>query len=446
MTHIRVALVTGAAGFLGTYVVKSLLDDGYHVLALLRPKTGPNSIEQSIDGRLDALKSVLGLDSVVGARLLCIEAQLGPDMDVDAVAAAIKSALDALRTKRIDVVIHSAASLSQDHDRMKQERREKIRSGNILANVGGTTALLAALEKLVTDEAKGLKSVPDVVRIVRPSIVVGKESRTGLVALFAYYGRRTFGVRNHTLFRFLSKFYRKIPVVGNPDATIDLIDVADVMTAMMAFVRTDERADGFDIAAYTVGAFHYISTAYVHGTRQGMLMEERVVGKDNTWNNSYEESKALAEEAVCAWFTGLTGSNNLIYNNVTNEHAPTLKEIAFRMCKSVGWDEERAESALVWVGGREQLEEVIHGMWGGKGWIGRLWKTYFLRTYVLWPYILKPSGTKFDATNTKQCVGQGWTNRPLDAFISFQYDSFGPTTSVTGDVAKFKWRRLCCMS
>ncbi len=127
-------------------------------------------------------------------------------------------------------------------------------------------------------------------------------------------------------------------------------------------------------------------------------------------------------------------------------NALTLKELAFRMCASVGWDEERAESALIWLGGREELEEVIRGMWGGKGWVGRLWKTYHLRTYVFWPHLLRASGTKFDATNTKQCVGQGWTDRPIDAFISFRYDSFGPTTSVLGDVAKSKGKTLCCMS
>lgn len=37
------------------------------------------------------------------------------------------------------------------------------------------------------------------------------------------------------------------------------------------------------------------------------MEEEPVIVKETTWNNSYEESKALAEEAVSTWFTGLTG-------------------------------------------------------------------------------------------------------------------------------------------
>ena len=37
------------------------------------------------------------------------------------------------------------------------------------------------------------------------------------------------------------------------------------------------------------------------------MEEEPVIVKETTWNNSCEESKALAEEAVSTWFTGLTG-------------------------------------------------------------------------------------------------------------------------------------------
>ncbi len=60
------------------------------------------------------------------------------------------------------------------------------------------------------------------------------------------------------------------------------------------------------------------------------MEEEPVIVKETTWNNSYEESKALAEEAVSTWFTGLTG----VYNNVTNEHVKSRgKRCAVCLCE-----------------------------------------------------------------------------------------------------------------
>ena len=440
----RVAVVTGAAGFIGMFVVRRLVADGYHVFALIRGKAG-----HSAQDRLDELKETLELDPIEAERLHCIDCALGPTMDADALVAGLKAALDALGTKRIDVVIHSAASLRQDHDRMKEERREGIRKTNIANNLEGTTALLGALEKLM-DDGSGKLGCPDSVRIVRPSIVAGRESNTGVMALMTFLGRKTWGVPNHKLFALMARFQKQLPMVGNPEGIMDVIDVQDVVTAMAAFVHADERDDEqVDQSRYTVGSVHYVSTAYVHGTRQGILLEELVVGKkdypgEKQFNNSYEESKALTEQMVFEWFQGRGGtSERFVINNVTNAYSMTLEEWSFQLFRSLGWDTSFAKK-LVWVQSVDELKEAVSKMRGGKGMLGKAWMTFWMRVYVLWAYLLRSSGTKFDTTNTKKCVDPSWTDKKVQRYFSFQVKSFGPTTSIYRRSKVPFWKRIWC--
>ena len=456
----RVALVTGATGFIGLYMAKRLIAEGYHVLALIRGKG-----DRSAQSRLDDLKAAIGLDPIETEQLHCVDCSLGPNTDPDTLVAVLKSALDGLGVTRIDVVIHSAASLLQDHDRMTEKRREGIREINMATNVGGTLALLGALEKLVGDG-----SSPDIVRIVRPSIVAGKESKTGVMAVLTFFGRKTWGVPNHKWFRLLAKFQKRLPMVGNPDGVLDIIDVRDVVTAMMAFVLADDRDDTrVDQSRYTIGAVHYVSTAYVHGTRQGLLLEELVVGKkdypgERQFNNSYEESKALTEQAVFTWFNrvckassesskassednskGLGApSDRFIVNNVTNEYSITLREWSVQLFRSLGWTVESFAPKMVWVQSMDELEEAVVKMRGGTGMLGKGWMTFWTRVYVLWPYLLRSSGTTFDTTNTKKCVDRMWTNKKVQRYFSFQVKSFGPTTSVNPRSRGPFWKRGWC--
>jgi len=437
----RVALVTGAAGFIGKFMTKRLVHENYHVLALIRGKG-----DKSAQRRLDELKAAMGLDPIEAEQVHCVDCSLGATTDPDALASVLKSALDGLGAKRIDVVIHSAASLLQDHDRMKEERREGIRETNMATNVGGTVALLGALEKLM-----GGGSSPDVARIVRPSIVAGKESNTGMMAVVSFFGRSTWGVAHHRWCRLLAMLWKQLPMVGNPDGILDIIDVNDVVTAMMAFVLADDRDDTrVDRSRYTVGAVHYVSTAYVQGTRQGLLLEELVVGKEDypgekQFNNSYEESKALAEQAVFDWFNRLSkgkASERFVVNNVTNQHALTLQEWSLQLIRSVGWNIDARK--LVWVQSRDELEEAVRKLRFGSGMLGNFWSLFWKRVYVLWPYLLRASGTTFDTTNTKKCVGPMWTNKRVERYFSFQVKSFGPTTSINPRRKVPIWKRVWC--
>jgi NAD(P)-dependent dehydrogenase (short-subunit alcohol dehydrogenase family) len=460
----RVALVTGATGFIGMYMAKRLIAEGYHVLALMRGKG-----DRSAQSRLADLKETMGLDPIGTEQLHCVDCSLGPNTDLDALVSLLKSALDGLGVTRIDVVIHSAASLLQDHDRMTEKRREGIRMTNMATNVGGTLALLGAIEKLM-----GGGSSPDVVRIVRPSIVVGKESNTGVMAVLKFFGRKTWGVPNLKWFRLLAKFQTRLPMVGNPDGVLDIIDVQDVVTAMMAFVLADDRDDTrVDQSRYTVGAVHYVSTAYVHGTRQGLLLEELVVDKkdypgERQFNNSYEESKALTEQAVFTWFGRLCKasskasstsskasskdsdeglgalSDRFIVNNVTNEYSITLREWSVQLFRSLGWTVESFAPKMVWVQSMDELQEAVVKMRGGTGMLGKGWMTFWTRVYVLWPYLLRSSGTTFDTANTKECVDRMWTNKKVQRYFSFQVKSFGPTTSVNPRSQVPFWKRGWC--
>ena len=449
MTRMRVALVTGAVGFLGMFTVKALLEDprGYHVLALIRGKE-----DQSAQSRLDELKRTLELDPTAAERLHCVDATIGPDLDIDGLAARLKAILDDLHTKRIDVVIHCAASLKQEHDRMQEERRERIRAQNMSTNVEGTTALLGALGKLASGG-------PDVVRIVRPSIVMGKESNTGVMAFLSFLERKTCGVRNLTLLKLVGSIAPRIALVGNPECILDVIDVSDVMAAMMAFVKEDDkRDDEIDTSGYTLGAFHYVSTAYVHGTRQGLLLEEIVIGKtdfvgEKQFNNSYEESKALAEEAIRGWFHRLLMTSKqseqladrFIVNNVTNAHSTTLLEFNCRMFSSAtGWDSKGASKKFIYVRSVPELKEAVRSSWFGRGRIGKLWISFWIRAYVLWPYLLRPSGTRFDTTNTKKCVGASWTIERVHTYGSYHTGLLGPVTSIKSKPPVPTWRKLLC--
>ena len=169
------------------------------------------------------------------------------------------------------------------------------------------------------------------------------------MAFLNYYGKRMYGIRTYEIAGPILRCLKIIPMYGNPDAIVDIVDIKDAVGAMLGFVEFDcpsphEESMSLNSENFSVGAVHYVSTAYVHGKRTGILMEEDVCGKPaQEYNNSYEESKVDAEGKVKLWFkTSLQKSNpkytdeqalerkiedSFGYNNLTNELAPNLREL-----------------------------------------------------------------------------------------------------------------------
>ena len=99
-----------------------------------------------------------------------------------------------------------------------------------------------------------------------------------------------------------------VPFYGNPDAIVDITDVInDAVGAMLGFVDLDcsvllhEEPVSLTNEHFSVGAVHYLSTAYVHGKRTGIPMKD-VYAKPGQEYNISKESKGFGEAEVKSRF------------------------------------------------------------------------------------------------------------------------------------------------
>ena len=402
----KVALLTGATGFIGKSVLKRLLTDSeeWTVIVMVRPKIltrtasgkrirrKKNAKPASSEERMKTLVAYLGIPKEETHRLHYIESEIDPSLDPQILYEAVKEEMvrhgSTSPPLRLDLVIHMAASLQQESEDMPSEKVERIRKRNQDVNVQGLRMLLSSIERFGT---------PEKVRILRPSIVCGKGSRTGFMATFNYFGNwwhRALGI----LFFY---FQKTIPTIGNPDAIMDVIDIQDVVGAIMDLVHLDCGEE--ETTQSGLGSVYYMSTSYVHGKRAGLLKEEPVYIKpDQDYHNSYEETKATAENVVDGWAARLSGEETLCtYHNITNENAPTLKEMNDIIYKYFGVPS--FANKLVYCSDKDafiaSFKDIRPRMAGRYG--EKFWKYI----NVLAPYTLRDGCTRFDCSTTTSILG-----------------------------------------
>jgi len=110
---------------------------------------------------------------------------------------------------------------------------------------------------------------------------------------------------------------RLIETVEGDIVTVDLktfgsrpIDGVWHLAANLSFKKADRDAvyqtniEGMkrmtELASNFNATFFYVSTAYVHGKRTGLLLEDELI-RPSSFNNSYEESKFIAENFLREW-------------------------------------------------------------------------------------------------------------------------------------------------
>ena len=401
----KVALLTGATGFIGKSVLKRLLDDSeeWTVIVLVRPKIltrtasgkkkrrRKNARPASSEDRMKALVASLGIPKEHARRLHYIESHIDGSLDPQVLYEAVKREMvqhGATAPLRLDLVIHMAASLQQDCDGMATERVERIRKRNYDVNVHGLNNLLTCVERFGT---------PENVRVLRPSIVCGRDSRTGLMASLDYFD--SWWLRS--LWSMFAALQKKVPLPGNAGAILDIIDIQDVVRAVMDFVHLDctHRSDS------GLGSVYYMSTAYVHGKRKGILMEEPVYPKpDQQYHNSYEETKAMAEHVVDCWGASFKGGNSMCtYHHLTNENAPTLEEVVVMIHEHYKVPRRTYSKKLEFYSDIDDFAAALRGLRPQMA--GRYIGKFFKYIKVLTPYMMRDSSTKFDCSSTTSMLG-----------------------------------------
>ncbi len=421
------ALLTGATGFIGKSVLKRLLCDSieWMVIIIIRPKlltrtTSGKRIRRTkhsrpttSETRMKTLVASLGLSKEQANRVYYIESHIDASTDSDVLYEAIEKEMSRHGSPplRLDLVIHMAASLQQDCDDMPLEKVERIRQRNQDVNVRGLRTVLAAIERFGT---------PDKVRVLRPSIVCGADSNTGLMASLRYFDSRWKRILGKMFFC----LQKSVPFIGNEHAIIDVIDIQDTAGAIMDLVHLDCCPRG-PAGTYHphkkgsgLGSVYYMSTAYVHGKRKGLLMEEPVYTKpDQKYNNSYEETKAKAENIVDAWAARLSGSQTMCtYHHITNENSPTLGEIVSIVHAHYNispW----YTSKIQFCSDMDAFEVALKGIRPRMA--QKYLAKYFRHIRVLTPYLLRDSSAAFDCSITRSILGRSIAkNVSTDYFLS----------------------------
>lgn len=412
------ALLTGATGFIGKSVLKRLLCDSMEwiVIIIIRPKIltrtmsgkrirrRKNARPATSEERVRALVGSLGISEDQASRLHYIESPIDASTDVDVLYQAIRNKISRYGVTpplRLDLVIHMAASLQQECDGMPTEKAYRIRKRNEDVNVRGIGALLASIERFGT---------PEKVRVLRPSVVCGADSRTGLMAFLKYFDSRW----KRILGRMFFYFQKSIPSLGNEHAIIDIVDIQDTVGAVMDLVHLDCCGPAGIGSRSGLGSVYYMSTAYVHGKRKGLLKEEPVYTKpDQKYHNSYEETKAMAENVVDAWAARLSGTQTMCtYHHITNENSPSLGELVtivyrfyhvppsytnkIQYCSDI----DAFEMAL-----QDIRPRVV------QRYLGNFWR----HVRVLTPYVLRDSSTVFDCSITTSILGHSIATKNVSA-------------------------------
>jgi NAD(P)-dependent dehydrogenase (short-subunit alcohol dehydrogenase family) len=409
----HVALVTGATGFIGKQVVVRLLTDDvlmWHVIAVVRSKR-VNGRMVSSEERFARYAASLGLGADIIKRLHWVDGELDDMADVNALYKNIDGVLSgdiSNSTGCVDVVINLAGCLEQDHAMMPKEQREGIRKRNESTNVAGVDALMRCIG-LFGRPMRG-------VRILRPSQVLGQGSTSfGAMKYMEYYNKRGFlGIRQRHWAKLFFKWQNQIPIIGDPDTVIDLIQLKDVVGAILAIIHCDLESRGTDERSKKsrVGAVYHISTAYVHGKRMGLLLEESVSSKpDQEYWNLYEESKARGEHVVEQWAMQQDPPVSVEYNHLTNELAPKTRDKDVVFFKSLGCSEE-IYSKIVYCKSMDELRVLAQGT--RPRFLASRQIEYWKKVEPLLSHKFDSPDTRFDCSKTKSLIPRDFHPAPFN--------------------------------
>ena len=409
-----VALVTGATGFIGKQVVVRLLTDDddaflWHVIVVVRSKRVKGRMMSS-EERFARFAASLGLGADHIKRLHCVDGALGDTVDVHALYKRIDAALceDISKGKgSVDIVINLAGCLDQDHAMMPKEQSEGIRKRNESTNVAGVDALMRCIG-LFGRPMRG-------VRILRPSQVLGQGSTSfGAMKYMEYYSKRGFlGIRQRHWAKLFFKWQNQIPIIGDPDTVIDLIHLRDVVGAILAIIHLDlERGTQEGSEKSRLGAVYHISTAYVHGKRMGLLLEESVSSKlDQEYWNSYEESKARGERVVEQWAMQQHPPVSVEYNHLTNEFAPRTRDKDVVFFKSLGCSEE-IYNKIVYCKSMEELRVLAQET--RPRFLASRQVEYWEKVEPLLSHKFDTPDTRFDCSGTKCLIPRDFHPAPFN--------------------------------
>ena len=117
------ALVTGASGFTGGYLVQNLLDHGYEVRAFVRPTSNIDALKKmnvdifkgQIQNRKDVLAAVHGMDTVFHIAALYRAANLPDSAYWDVNVTGTENVMDAALRQGVKRVVHCSTGGVHGH-------------------------------------------------------------------------------------------------------------------------------------------------------------------------------------------------------------------------------------------------------------------------------------------------------------------------------------------
>lgn len=389
----RVALITGATGFLGAGVARALLARGFHVLVLIRPKSnvrgGP---ERSAEARGRRLAEAWGLPS--DAPLHTLSGDISR-LDPSSLVAEVRSHLKALSTSRLQALVHCAARLTMDHPGQDEATRARIAERNREVNVGGLQRLLEAAQQIWSPASSPR------VRILRPSIIAGPGSKDAYMAFLDYLEGRVLGLPLMSVVRFAVNALppgAMIPIPGNPDGALDIIHQDEVVETMVTLLEEDLRA----AEASGAGVFHHVSTAFVHGRSEGLLAEDPLPeAADLRPRNSYEATKGEAERILHAWSARPGRGAEPRICQISHSRPPTLAEVVSSTLEAFGWTDAQIERVRCVPPG-PAFEAEMARLRSASPLAHRVAAGLWARVPMLQAYLDRPTGTSFSIAHTQE--------------------------------------------
>lgn len=237
MNNDKIVLVTGAAGFLGSYLIRLLIDKGYRVRGIRRndkPANIPTEIDSQIEWFETDITDVVGMEKAfLGAKIVCHCAGLPSFHPKDAMrmhqtnVEGTANVVNLCLEHKIEKLIHvsSIAALGRSPERLTlDENCEWVQSKDNSAYA--QTKHLAELE-VYRGIAEGLNAV-----IISPSVIVGSKSWDDGMA----------------------GFFKKIDqgLKFCPSGQSGFVDVRDVAIFMETMIHADYAGERFILNAVNI--------------------------------------------------------------------------------------------------------------------------------------------------------------------------------------------------
>ena len=206
--------VTGASGFLGKYVVKSLLKKEYDVVCFVRKENGLGEVEYrlgDIRSKKDVINAFNGVDVVV--HLVAIYNAINKKEAEDINVKGVRNVIEACKINKVKKLIH-ISSLTVVRKKKGLYGKTKKKGEELLSNSGLNFVAL------------------------RPSMIYGKVGSSGFGKIVDYV--------NLPLF----------PVVGNGKIKIQPVYAGDVADLIIKMVKVKNKDRFYDVAGEEVVTFN----------------------------------------------------------------------------------------------------------------------------------------------------------------------------------------------